>query len=70
MKSRFKGTIKWNKYRSENQIYFIDATFKKVNSLFVLSFGNEDDRESISEYYTPKVEIEDFNVLVDGKNCF
>ena len=45
LKSGFKRTIKWNKYRSEmtNQIktnrlnHLIDQTFKKVHRLFVLS---------------------------------
>ena len=48
----------------------IDPTFTKVNRLFVLSFKNEDDRTSFSKYYAPKVEIKDFNVLIDGKSFF
>ena len=78
LKSGFKRTIKWNKYRSEmtnqtktnNLNYLIDPTFNKVNRLFVLSFENEEDRTSFSKYYTPKVEIKDFNVLVDGNFFF
>ena len=31
---------------------------------------NEDDRISFSKYYTPNVEIKDFNVLIDGKSFF
>ena len=76
LKSGFKRTIKWNKYRSEmtnqtktnNLNYLIDPTFNKVNRLFVLSLENEEDRTSFSKYYTPKVEIKDFNVLIDGKS--
>ena len=49
LKSGFKRTIKWNTYRSEmtnktktNHLnHLIDATFIKVNKLFVLSFENE-----------------------------
>ena len=41
-----------------------------MNRLFVLVFENENDRTSFSEYYVPKVEIKDFNVLVDGKPFF
>ena len=75
LKAGFKRTIKWNKYRSEitNQTktnylnYLIDPTFTNVNRLFVLSFENEEDRTSFSKYYVPKVEIKDFNVLIDGK---
>ena len=70
LKSGFKRTIKWNKYRSEmiNQTktnhlnHLIDPTFTKVNRLFVLSFENEEDRTSFSKYYVPKVEIKHFNV--------
>ena len=48
LRTGFKRTIKWNKYRSEmtnqtknnNLNYLIDPTFTKVNRLFVLSFEN------------------------------
>ena len=42
----------------------------RVNRLFVLSFENEDDRTSYSKYHTPKVEIKDLNVLINGKSFF
>ena len=54
LKSGFKRTIKWNKYRSEmtnlttnnNLNYLIESTFTKINRLFLLSFENENDRTS------------------------
>ena len=54
LKSGFKSTIKWNKYKSEmtNQTktdhlnYLIDPTFNKVNRLFVLLIENEEGRAS------------------------
>ena len=78
LKSGFKRTVKWNKYRSElsNQItnnnlnYLIDPAFNNVNRLFVLSLENEDDRTNFSKYYVPKIEIKDYNVLIDGKPFF
>ena len=78
LKSGFKRTIKWNKYRSKmanqaetnNLNYLIDPTFNKVNRLFVLSFKNEENRTSFSKHYTPKVEIKEFSVLIDGKSFF
>ena len=81
LKSGFKRTIKWNKYRSQMTIhpqnnnlnYLIDPTFTNVNRLSVLSFSrnsNTDSRYSYSNYYLPKVEINDFNILIDGKNFF
>ena len=52
LKTGFKTTITWNKYRSEmsnqtknnNLNYLIDPTFTNVNRLFVFSFENKDDR--------------------------
>ena len=43
---------------------------QRVNGLFALPFENENDRTSHSNYYLPKVEIKDFNVMIDGKNFF
>ena len=78
LKSGFKRTIKWNKYRSEmtNQTktnhlnHLINPTLTRINRLFVLLFENEEDRTSFSKCYVPKVEIKDFNVLIDGKSFF
>ena len=78
LKTGFKRTIKWNKYRSEmsnqtinnNLNYLIDPTFTNLNRLFVLSYENETDRISFKKYYVPKIEIKDFNVLIDGKPFF
>ena len=80
LKSGFKRTIKWNKYRSQMTIqpqnnnlnYLIDPTFSNVNRLFVLSFSrnnnNTDNRDPFSNYYILHVEIKYFNVLIDGKS--
>ena len=32
-----------------------------------MAFPNEEDRRSFSKYYTPTVEIKDFNVIIDGE---
>ena len=73
LKSGFKRTIKYrseitNQTKTNHLNYLIDPTFRKVNRLFVLSLENEEDRTSFPKYYVPKVEIKDFNVLIDGKN--
>ena len=75
LKTGFKRIIKGNTYRSEmsnqtknnNLNYLVDPTFTNVNRLFVLYFENETDITSFSKYNVPKVEIKDFNVLIDGK---
>ena len=78
LKSNFKRKINWNKYESsiktfaQNRYlnYLINPSFQGVNRLFVLSFENENDRISHSTYYLPKVEIKDYNVMIDGRNFF
>ena len=68
----------WNKYRSQminqsatnNLNYLIDPTFNNVHRLFVLAFENEEDRSSFEKYYTPTVEMKDYNGLIDGQEPF
>ena len=79
LKSGCRRTINWNKYQSNIKTYaqnrylnhLVDPSFQAVNSeFFVLSSEKEDDRTSHSNYYLPKVEIKDYNVMIDGKNFF
>ena len=62
---------------NNNLNYLVDPTFTNVNRLFVLSLERieennvkKDYRDSFSHYYVPKVQIKDFNVLIDGKSFF
>ena len=55
----------------------IDPTFIKFDKVFVLSFQRIEKnniekvhRNSFSHYYVPKIEIRDFNVIIDGKSFF
>ena len=78
LKSSFKRTINWNKCElniktfAQNRYlnHLINPSFQGVNRLFVFSFENENGRTSHSTYYLPKVEIKDYNVMIDGKNFF
>ena len=59
--------------QNNNLNYLIDPTFTNVNRLFVLSFprnNNTDSRYSYSNYYVPKAQMKDFNVLIDGRSFF
>ena len=49
------------------QVFFQDP---RVNRLFILPFENEDDRDSHSNYYLPKVKIKNYNVMIDVKKRF
>ena len=82
LKTGLKKNIKWNKYRSQMSIqnnnnnlnYLIDPKFTNANRLFVLSLKRTEDhkdyRDSFSHYFVPKVQIKDFNDLIDGKRFF
>ena len=78
LKSGFKRTINWNKYQSKVSIerqnqyldYLVDPSFEGVNRLFVLSFEVNAIRTGHTTCFLPAVEINDYNVLIDGKNFF
>ena len=59
---------------NNNLNYLIYPTFTNVNRLFVLSYERteednieKDYRDFFSNYYVPKVQIKDFNVLINGE---
>ena len=78
LKSGFKRVINWNKYLSKPELlaqnpnlnHLVERSFQGVNRLFVLVFENDDDRTSDDEYYLPKVEIKDYNIVINGENFF
>ena len=77
LKSGFKRGIIWNKCRSQmsteainnNLNILIDPTFTNVNRLFVLAYqvdaNNNDNRQSFSQFYLPRVMVKDYNVIID-----
>ena len=74
LKSGFKREIIWNKYRSQmtteainnNLNILIDPIFTNANRLFVLAYGQvNNDRQSFSQLYLPRVMIKDYNVIID-----
>ena len=54
----------------------LDASFQGVNRLFVLTFddtenGNKKvERDSHRKYFLPRVDITNYNVLIDGRNFY
>ena len=80
LKSGFKHIIIWCKYQSgvttqaQNQYfdYLTDATFQGVNMnrLVILPFENAADRTLHTGYNTPKAKVEEYNVMIVGRNVF
>ena len=54
-----------NQPATNNLNFLIDPTFNNANRLFVLAFPDEEGWSSFSLYYTPTVEIKDYNILTD-----
>ena len=56
--------------RSQYSDFLIHPKFQGVNSIFVLSFENEDNRKVHTGYYLLKEEIKYYNVIIDGNFFF
>ena len=78
LKSGFKRVINWNKYLSKPELltqnpnlnHLVEPSFQGVNRLFVLAFEDDIQRTSASRSYLPTVEINDYNVLINGEKFF
>ena len=81
LKQGFRGTISWNKDKSEmrtepkniNLNCMIDPKFRHINRLFIASFRNDNDypaRNYFDEFSMPLVEIKDFHALIDNEQFF
>ena len=82
----FTRSIYCNEYNSKTETkaaddnnvlrFPLDASFKGVNRLFVLAFDNAEngnkmiERASHRKYFLPRVDITNYNVLIDGRNFY
>ena len=82
----FKRSVYWNNYKSKIETktadndnitrFPLDAPFQEANRLFVLAFNNTDGnankvkRNSHRKYFLPRVDITNYNVLIDGRNFY
>ena len=75
----FKRSVYWNEYKSKIETKEADANnlkdapFQGVNRLFVLAFDNTNnkvERGSHRKYILPRVDITNYNVLIDGRNFY
>ena len=83
----FKRSVYWNEYKSKIETktadnnnatrYPLDASFQRVNRLFVFVFSNTDgnannkiERNSHRKYFLPRVDITNSNVLMDSRNFY
>ena len=82
----FKRSVYWNENKSkiktktadDNNVtrFPLDASFQGANRLFVLALNNTDgnankvERNSHRKYFLPRVDITNYNVLIDGRNFY
>ena len=82
----FKRSIYWNEYKSKIETneadaknlkrFSLDVSFQRVNRLFVLAFDNTNngdnkvERDSHRKYFLPRVDITNYNVLIDDRNFY
>ena len=82
----FKIPVYWNEYQTKRESrnldnnnltrFPLDASFQGVRRLFVLAFDNTDngakkvERNSHTKYFLPRVNITNYNVLIDGRNFY
>ena len=80
----FERPVYWNEYQTKIETrnldnnsltrFPLDASFQGVRRLFVLAFDNTDngakkvERNSHTKYFLPRVNITNYNVLIDGRN--
>ena len=78
LKPSFNRVINWNKYLSKPELlaqnpnlnYLVEPSVQGVNRFFVLAFEDDAQRTAHSEYYLIKVEIKDYNIVINGQNFF
>ena len=82
----FKRPVYWNEYKTkieskyldDNNLtrFYLDASFEGVKRLFIFAFNNTNDdnkkveRDSHKKYFLPRVNITNYNALIDGKNVY
>ena len=79
----FQRSIYWNEYKTKeinenadaNVFKYInlDPSFQGVNRLFVMAYNRvngQPTRNGQQKYYLPRIELEKYNVIIDGRNFY
>ena len=77
----FERSVYWDKYKTKHENknttnehrYFLESNFVGVDRLFVLVYSNQDvnaKRFKTRRYYLPKGIIDNYNVIINGKNFY
>ena len=79
----FQRSIYWNEYKTKeinenadaNVFKYInlDPSFQGVNRLFVMAYNsanNQPNRNGPQKYYLPRISLNKYNVIIDGRNFY
>ena len=80
----FQRSIYWNEYKTKGQgevansnifkYISLDPSFQGVNRLFVMAYdnvnANRSTRDGRTRYYLPTIDINKYNVIIDGRNFY
>ena len=79
----FQRSVYWNEYKTKeinentdaNVFKYIklDLSFQGVNRLFVMAYNRangQPTRNGQRKYYLPKIDLEKYNVIIDGRNFY
>ena len=80
----FRRSIYWNEYKTKEQnedadanvfnYINLDPSFQGVNRLFVMGYSRADNnqptRNGRTKYYLPRIDLEKYNVIIDGRNFY
>ena len=79
----FQRSIYWNEYKTKeinenadaNVFKYInlDPSFQGVNRLFVMAYNSangQPTRNGQQKYYLPRIDLEKYNVIIDGRNFY
>ena len=80
----FQRSIYWNEYKTKEQnedadanvfkYINLDPSFQGVNRLFVMAYSrgdnNQPTRNGRTKYYLPRIDLEKYNVIIDGRNFY
>ena len=79
----FRRSIYWNEYKTKEinenadadvfKYISLDPSFQGVNRLFVMAYNranNQPTRNGQQKYYLPRIDLEKYNVIIDGRNFY
>ena len=79
----FQRSIYWNEYKTKeiydyadaNEFKYVnlDPSLQGVNRLFVMAYNRangQPTRNMQQKYYLPRIDLEKYNVIIDGKNFY